>query len=360
MRSRRRALTGGQVIALLATVLAACSGHRAAPATTAGYPAAYAVVYRDVVNGISHTEVLEVHRPFDGFDLSYSFLEPTYSMAPSGGWVSTPTGLYDVTQSGPRLVGGHQPGPPSGDEYVGSELADLVGRGLALDLNSSRRIAGRQCAVYRFASPPSGPIAAVSSRAKDHDDLCIDATGLVLGETWTYHAKVVERRTASLVAVGTDAIAHANLPNPPSTAHAKPASAAAPSVTSVDAPVTPVAAPTVPTGYQVALQPQLFRLPNPDNPSTVAARSVVWSYRNAAGRIITVEVGAEAGGKLPWSVNDTVTRPLSLPSLGTATSALRSDGPEIRVVLRGGGWVRVRGTVPLTTLIAYSRQLRLR
>ncbi|HWC34004.1 MAG TPA: hypothetical protein VG650_04160 [Mycobacteriales bacterium] len=358
--SVRVALVRGIAVFLIATPLAACTGHRSAPATATTYPAAYAIRYRDLVNGVSHIEVLEVHRPFDGFDLSYTFGEPTYAMAPSGGWVSTPTALYDVTRTGTRLVGGRQPGPPSGDEYVGAELGELVMRHLAVDLQVSRRIAGQRCSLYRFASPPSGPVAPVRLKAADHDDLCIDAAGLVVGETWTYHGKVVESRTATLVALGQNAIAHANLPSPPSTAHAKPAATVAPSVTPIDVPLLPIAPPPVPAGFRVALPAQEFRLPNPDDPASLAARSVVWSFGDAGDQLITVEVGSEAGGRLPWASGDTVTRPVSLPLLGTATSALRSDGAEIRVVLPSGAWLRVRGTVPIGTLIAYARQLRLR
>ena len=48
---------------------------------------------------------------------------------------------------------------------------------------------------------------------------------------------------------------------------------------------------------------------------------------------------------------------VTLPGLGTATTALRSDGPEVRVPLGAGRWVRVRGTVPLSELVSYARRL---
>jgi hypothetical protein len=73
-----------------------------------------------------------------------------------------------------------------------------------------------------------------------------------------------------------------------------------------------------------------------------------------------VEAGRERGGALPWSSADSPTRPLRLPGFGTASTALRSDGPEVRVDLGDGLWVRVRGTVSVAVLERYAATLRLR
>jgi hypothetical protein len=101
-----------------------------------------------------------------------------------------------------------------------------------------------------------------------------------------------------------------------------------------------------------------FRLPDPQAPTSTAAATVVWAFVDGP-RVITVEAGTGRPGQLPWRPDDTVTRPVTLSGLGRATTAVRSDGTEIRVDLGGGRWVRVRGTVPVRDLVAYAQQLTL-
>ena len=75
-------------------------------------------------------------------------------------------------------------------------------------------------------------------------------------------------------------------------------------------------------------------------------------------QVITVEAGAERGGKLPWPQGDTATSAVTLAGLGRAATAVRSDGYQVRVDLGGGHWVRVLGTVPLPELVTYCQGLR--
>jgi hypothetical protein len=100
-----------------------------------------------------------------------------------------------------------------------------------------------------------------------------------------------------------------------------------------------------------------FRLPDPERPSLTVASTVVWAFQDGA-RAVTVEAGVQRGGRLPWSPTDTVTRPVRLAGLGEGTTALRSDGPEVRIDLGQGRWVRVRGTVTLDSLTAFAAVLR--
>ena len=101
-----------------------------------------------------------------------------------------------------------------------------------------------------------------------------------------------------------------------------------------------------------------FRLPDPQAPTQIIAATVVWAFVNGP-RVITVEAGEERGGILPWRSGDTVTDNVQLPALGSASTALRSDGPEVRINAGAGRWVRVRGTAPLRILVAYARELHL-
>jgi hypothetical protein len=179
---------------------------------------------------------------------------------------------------------------------------------------------------------------------------------VLLSETWTYHGSVVEQRTAVSVDV---AGWPPGTPRPGSTDSALPASSSAAVITPDPRPVSFLDTPAPPAGFRQATTPVAFRLPDSTHPQQTVASTVVWAYTQDAA-VITVEAGRERAGVLPWSSADSPTRPLRLPGFGTASTALRSDGPEVRVDLGDGRWVRVRGTVRLSTLARYAATLRLR
>lgn len=330
---------------LLALLLgAACSpgGHQIA--TTTALPRSYVATYRVVQNGAQHWEVLTVHRPFDGSDLTYDTPQaPTASDPPVSGNISTDVALFAVDGTSVRTVSGRQPGPASGDQYLAPELGDIVARKLAADTGEDQTVAGRSCRVYRFLEPPSGPIKPLG-RGSDHDDLCLDRSGLLLSERWTYHGGVVLERTATAVNAGGE-------PAPPSTTDAAPPASAAGSAVPDPNPDSFLAPPSLPAGYAPAGSPVAFKVPD-------VASSVVWAFVDGA-RFVTVEAGTSRPGQLPWHPDDTVTKPVTLQGLGPATTALRSDGAEVRVDLGDGRWVRVRGAIPVAGLTAYAQRLTL-
>jgi hypothetical protein len=319
------------------------------------YPVSYLAVYQVNENDVHLWEVLSVQRPFAGSDLTYRTTgAPGRDARAISGSISTTTGLYAVTAQGVQLVSGRQPGPPSGDAYIGSEIVELVQRGLASDLFSTLTIAGRRCAVYRLARPPSGPVPSLP-RAGDHDDLCLDNQGLVLAETWTYNGHVVLRRTAVDVRSSLQGAVANAAPPAPSTDGARPPSAAAATVVADEHPSTFIAPPPAPAGFQEQGPALDFRLPDPQSPAQSVATTIVWAFTEGA-HVITVEAGRQRGGALPWHDGDTVARGVMLTGLGRATTAVRADGFELRIDL-GGQWVRVHGTVSLDRLIAYGRLL---
>ena len=316
----------------------------------------YVIVYQVSQNGVPHWEVVSVQRPFSGSDLTYMTpAAPHQGDTATSGNLSTMTGLYAVGAQGVQLVSARQPGPPSGDQYLGAEIQELTRRGLAADVRTAATVAGRPCEVYRFAAPPSGPLARVGGSG-DHDDLCLDVDGLVLSEMWTYHGRVVLQRTAVDVRSSTRATTESSAPAAPSTAGALPASAQGATVTADAKPATFIATPPAPAGFQAAGPSVDFSLPDPQDPSQTAATSVVWTFADG-DRVISVEAGSERGGALPWQEGDTATAAVTLAGLGPATTAVRSDGFELRIDLGGGRWVRVRGTVPLDTLVSYGHRL---
>ena len=355
-RHRGRLIGAGAVlVAALVVGIVAYSGQQAS-SRFGSAPRSYVVVYRDVINGVTQWEVLAAQRPFDGSDLTYRTpSRPDATAKPDGGTISTATGLYTETARGVRLVSGRQPGPPSNDLSLAVEMKDAVARGVAVDLHQTRKIAGFTCSLYRLADPASGPLHRLDVTV-GHDDVCLARNGLLLSETWTYHGSVVEQRTAMTVTLRSWP---AGTPRPGSTTSAAPASNAAAVVTPDAQPSSFLAYPAPATGFRPAMPAVDFRLPDSTHPTQTVAATVVWSFVHD-GQLVTVEAGRERGGVLPWSPTDTPTRPVRLAGLGAATTALRSDGPEVRIDLGDGRWVRVRGTVPLSVVSKFAATLRLR
>jgi len=312
-------------------------------------PAAYQIVYRATAqNGKQTWEVLTVHRPFASSDLVYDTDPAATSGAPQSGTWFDIDALYTLDGAGTvRRVAGRQPGLSGSDQALGLELDGLVAGKQARDLGRSMTVAGRRCRVYRFLEPPVGPIKALAG--DDHDDLCIDADGLVLAEHWVLKGRAAYDRLAVRVRLG-------DVADPMTTAGARPlpGNTAVPTATAGADPNAPVAPPPTPTGY-VAARTDVFTLPAA-NGGGLQAQSTVWAFTSGAD-VISVEAGIERGGQYPWDGQPTVTQPIRLRGLGNATTALRSDGPEVRVALGSGRWVRVRGTVPLAVLVSYAQQL---
>jgi hypothetical protein len=143
--------------------------------------------------------------------------------------------------------------------------------------------------------------------------------------------------------------------DPLSTRGAKPVPAGgkAPTAAPGADPSAPIHTPPVPVGFG-GERSEVFTLPNPNGVGT-AARSTVWTFTRGPD-VISVEAGFEAGGAYPWDGQVTPTAGVRLP-IGAATTALRSDGPEVRIPLGSGRWARVHGTVPLGELVSYARLL---
>ncbi len=316
-------------------------------------PDAYQIVYRQDITTSGDTvrwEDLRVRRPFEAADLLYDS-PPTAGAQPLSGTISTEDGLFDVRQGNSLLlVGGRQPGVPSGDQDLITQLPDMESRGLASDLGVSQVVAGRSCHVYRFFEPPSGPVKPLSDAA-DHDDICIDGDGLVLGEAWTLKGKLVLTRRALRVSLSAPP-----LPSTNGASHPTPGSGT-PIATVTSSPSSFLSTPAPPPGF-AARPPVQMLIPSPQDPQALMAETVVWAFSDGPATV-SVEAGREPPGQLPWQTGDTVTRPVQLAGLGAGTTALRSDGAEIRVDLGNGEWVRIHGTVPVAALVDYANSLKL-
>jgi hypothetical protein len=343
-----------------ALVLTRAATRQRSPSLPVGpLSASYSVTYRVEQNGNQRWEVLAVQRPLRGSDLTYATAGPPQAGdQPVAGSLSAPTTLYAVNSTGVHIASGRQPGPPTNDELLAVDLKSLLARGLAQDRHVTRNLVGRSCRVLRLAEPPSGAIRRLDSTSADHDDVCLTPSGIVLAETWTYHGHVVLRRSAVAVreSVTDSTAAHAE-PAPPDQRGATPPAAAAASITTDQTGNPALTTPDPPAGFHPWAPAVRLRVPDPQVPTSTIATSVTWAFVDGA-RIVTVEAGQTRGGRAPWSDGDTVTAAVALRGLGQASSALRSDGAEVRVDLGPGGWVRLRGTVAIGKLVAYANSLR--
>ena len=343
----------GSIVVVVGVVVATSIGGSLPTRVTdiAAMPAAYQIVYRvDENSGGLTKETWEVFTqtdPFGGSDLTYQS-DPRDGGPPVTGTVSSFDHLYDLAGGLLTLVSARQPGPPSGVQALGGELAEMGRRGLAQDIGRSL-VARENCTVFRLAEPPVGPLS--TPNGSGHDDMCIDGFGLVLREDWTYQGTLVLQRVATEERIGS---ADAAVTGPPSESAARDAQVPAVLRVMPQGSSSFLDDPPAPTG--LAARPAVATIAfNPSDPNQVTDTSMIWSFVGG-GQLITVEAGT---GAIPWAPSGTPTQTITLTGLGAASSALRSDGPEIRVQLVGGRWIRVRGTVPLETLARYASELML-
>ena len=336
------AMVVGGVAAALVHVLGGGIG------TGPSRPMSFQILYHDVENvGTGATvryERLTVQRPFSSSDLRYPSPPGARSVPQSGTYFSA-TELFSVDSRGVHPVSGREPGPGGDDQDLVTQLPDLEARGLARPLSTTLTLAGRTCQEYRLSEPPAGALTPLSG--SDHDDLCITSDGLELAEDWTYHGHLVLHRRAVQVTEGP-----VRSPVTPAPDDRSPQGSGAASAFVTNGAKTFLPRPPVPAGFRRAEEVGFIE-PDPQNAQAILASSVTWSFTSGPD-VITVEAGTSPPGDLPWATETTRTTSIRLAGLGSATTALRSDGCEIRVDLGNGSWVRIRGTVPLANLVSYA------
>jgi hypothetical protein len=321
---------------------------------TGSTPAFYQVVYRvEQAQGDqmqTSFEVLTFNGPFNVSDLTYT-RPPSSGAPPTTGSVSTFSAQYELESGRLKETSPQGPALGGGAQALGVELSDLVARHLAIPLDTTMVVAERRCEVVRFSGPPAGPITPFGGA--DHDDLCIDSSGLVLSEAWTYKGRVIRRKTALEVSLAPGAL---HVVGPPPVSSAVPLPPADEVVGVVTAPkeksfLTP---PIPPPGFSSDPEVGVAQA-DPLNPMLAENSYLEWAF-SRGGDLVTVDAGT---GAKPWTAGDTPARPLKLAGLGQAQSALTSNGPEIRIALSDNRWVLVDGTIPLAELASYASGLHL-
>lgn len=348
--------------ALTAPLLGAChSGSSsakdktAAPTAFAPRPTTYRIVYHVTQPdspGSERWEELTVRRPFEARDAVFQ-QRPAPGTQPFAGTLATTDHLILIQEGGKlQELSGRQPSSPTGDQALAVELDEAERRKIAGPPGVQRTIAGRTCQDHPFLEPPAGVIKALTGG--DRDLVCIDHDGLVLREEWKLKGKVAllrEAETVDLAPADVDTVLS------PAAAAPSPEPAGVPQIVDPSTVGRVIADPAPPGGFTQATKVGFLMIGEPQMPSTpppILYTSTVWGFARG-GDSITIEAGASGSGPPPWLDSD-LSRDVDLP-MGKAQSVLRSDGPELRVVLTDGKWVRIRGTVPIDALEAYARTL---
>lgn len=186
----------------------------APPATTADAaalddlpppPEQLEVVYRveRLATGVVDTEQRLLRAPFE-------VRIETHRVEPDDADLDADPLLLDVA-----VLGGAETGPVDQDRalvvvpptparrapHLGTDVAAATEAGVLEPLGRGRVVAGRGCTELRTGAPLDGGILRPPTEAT-HNDVCVDADGVVLREEITSEGRVVERRTAVSVDAG--------------------------------------------------------------------------------------------------------------------------------------------------------------
>lgn len=179
-----------------AAVAAWVAGHRGHGELAPPLPlTAYRLVYHVATPGSPDAEEERlIRRPYDGRYLKRTAGSITtgaitneqgswfYRSSADAGWIHVAPGKQRAT----------------GDQNPRAALRMAIENGLARVLGH-RRVLGRRCDVVRTGGPLGRPVTAPT--AQDHDDLCLDRTGVILAEEWSSHGAVVRRLVAIAFAI---------------------------------------------------------------------------------------------------------------------------------------------------------------
>lgn len=247
------------------------------------------------------------------------------------------------------------PPPAAVDPRPALVVARAVEEGL-LEAREWRKVLGRRCRVHRgLSSVASSTISA--ALPTQHTDVCVDAEGLVLEEWQVFEGKAVRQRVATAIETSADVEA----------VTAEPTLAVAQgggSVLAVDPASEPPgtfyvldAAPAGATrrGRYAVVPPQPGLADESERRRAVASTADV--YERGAD-VLVVDRGATLNQEDAFQPRPEG-RPVELgPTLGTGELLLSWTGPEVRVKLTDGRFVRVLGTLTIEEVVAAARSLR--
>lgn len=329
-------------------------------------PETYAIVYlvtdtaTDEVNR-SHEE-LQVRRPFDaraitrdGHDVGRGAVRSQRVSRLTKLAISSTGGQWTLFDIPPALATGDVRFGPALDQALADDQVEVRER---------RRVAGRECQVFRAGSSlQAGILSPYTKGAASFADVCVDEDGLVLEEVWTLNGKRVQRRVATEVQTDVDLRDERfALPDNPRTIPARDGGGSA-------RPVDPASRPPgafrvlpdtdVPDGFTLAgrwavVSPRLDVMRDPLSTGQPNSTSSLVDVYTRGADVLVVDRGAVTGtGALPEAE---AAQPVELGALGLGVAITDFRMNEVRSQA-GADFVRVYGTLPIPLLIEAARAL---
>jgi hypothetical protein len=319
----------------------------------------YRVVYRVESYGptgvVVDTEERMVARPFAARSETREGEPPGDAATSLSIWAFGVTEIGAVDQERAPLIG--EPTVPNGDAGASSDLRSDLEAGVLVYRAEQQEIAGRTCHRYRTGSPID-VVRLTPPSDRDFADLCIDGSGLVLGESWVVSGELFRRRTAVSVdtdpAIDAEAFDPLGVP-PPYRDGGGLIGEVTPDSQFPD--VVHWALDAAPNGFEhrgrFSFTPATSAVPLAgDEPPIVTGLSDV--YESGPDAVVVVNGGtsdrSDALGELDGET-------VELGELGTGYVRRRVRGAEILVRLPEGRFVKVHGTLVVEELAAVARAL---
>ena len=352
----------GAVLALVAAGgfgLVLVAGRNAADVEAAATldgtpPAAYTIDYRtQYADAPPHDERLEVVRP-----LRSHVTDGTIERVSDLGWLATGS-------AGSAWLRMEVPIAPAVGDIRPLVVLDGAPDGV-FERRGTRTVAGRECQLLRFGGPvSSGVLTPVGTAPGEYADVCIDADGLVLAETWVIDGDEVRSRVATAVSEGPVDPDRFSLPDHVTELSPDDGGGA---VAPVDATADPgfaeywrpgaVPAGFHPLGRWAVVPPRVGEMqpPGAGRASDVALITDVWTR---GADLLVIDQGATRNGAAaPWDDRPVIDH-VELGDLGAASVVWDLRMSEVRVLRPDGGFVRVAGTLRPHDLVDVARHLYL-
>lgn len=334
----------------------------AARVTPGAVPAAYRIVYRVENTAAGRTTVateeVAVSRPFDGRQVSRDGAPP--GRGRTGAQLTT-LGRIEVPTAGsqPRLLLQTPPATAGSDIRLDLVLPDLVSARKASP-REHRRVIGRNCRVHRFGGPVfAGVLEPYDPKSTTYADACVDGAGLVLEEVWVSKGERLRRKVATELTLGRAVAPRIRIEG----TFLTPKEGGG-SVRPVDPASNPIGdswrLDTVPAGFRfvgrfAVVPPQPAVLEDPTQADNrIAGVTDVWT-RGADALIL--DQGGTVSRVAPFKEDTTQPQvPAGAAGMGRLGLDLRMN--EVRVLIKGGRYARVAGTLTPKEIASVANGLR--
>jgi hypothetical protein len=318
-------------------------------------PDSYRIVYRleSRAGGelVVSTERLWVRRPFESRQESWS--------GPPPGTKRTSTSINAFGRIRFNNAGFNvAPAPAPQDRRVDALLQEAE-RGGYVDVRELRRVAGRTCRIHRIAGEgQSGSLLRLEDDAETYSDTCLDEAGLALEEVSVVDGDLLTRKLAVEVDESPELDDEMFRPGEVELSVRQGGGSVKEAEPTSRPPGTFWELPDEPRGFErqgrYAVIPPQAGFDDPTQRSGII--TFVTDVWVRGIDVLIIEQGATLGGRDPFAA-DPNARKVQVGELGRGEVLYGLRTSEVRVLRKGGKFVRVFGTLEPSRLLAFARSL---